>query len=130
LIGRLAAPGNLPDKPVSPLGHGFNKTRSIGDIPKGFPQPFDGVVQAVIEVDKGVGGPKALPQFFAVHHVARMLQQELQDLQRLLLQLHPDAMLPQFSGDRIYLERTEANGRRRSALNRHELGPRPWEKQV
>jgi hypothetical protein len=79
----------------------------------------------MVEIHKSVGGPKTLSQFLAGHYVTRMLQQELQDLQRLLLQLNPDPLLAQLPGNVIYLERTEANGRRRPALNRHELGSPP-----
>ena len=54
--------------------------------PKRFPQPLDGIVDAVIEIDEGVGRPHSLAKFFAGYNVPWVFQQNLQDLERLFLQ--------------------------------------------
>jgi len=64
----------------------------------------------VVEVNEGVGGPDALLQFFTRDHLTWTFQQDLQNLQWLFLQLDPYTPLAQFSGIRVNLEGTEANG--------------------
>jgi hypothetical protein len=45
------------------------------------------------EVDVGIRGPEALLQFLASDHLARALEQHRQDIDRLALQLDPQAAL-------------------------------------
>jgi len=64
----------------------------------------------VVEIDKSVGGPKAGAELLAGDHLTRILQQDGQDLKRLLLDLDLLAVLAQFGGGKIGLENTETHG--------------------
>jgi hypothetical protein len=64
----------------------------------------------VIEINKGVRRPETLLQFFTGDHFSWTLKQNLQNLQRLLLQLYLHALLSQFSRVGINLEGAESNG--------------------
>ena len=48
-------------------------------------------VQAVIEVDKGIGRPQLLANFFPGNHVARPLEQQRQYLEGLFLESYAPA---------------------------------------
>ena len=51
-------------EPVSAPWKGLNVTRCIGIIVQRVPHFSDGYAQAVIELNKGVFWPQALPDFF------------------------------------------------------------------
>jgi len=76
-----------------------------------LPVTVDGIVDAVIKVNEGIRGPHPLPQFFPRNQFARLFEQNLQELERLLLQSDPDSVLVQFSGVLVEFERPEANDR-------------------
>jgi hypothetical protein len=52
------------NKAVAALGDCLDITRFIGGVAQGFPQPGDGAVQTVIKVNKCIGRPQVLAQFF------------------------------------------------------------------
>src|ERR1035438_5012277 len=83
-------PGN---KPVATTVQGFNETRVLGIIPQGFAQLLDTAVEAVIEVNEGVCGPKLSPQLLPGDRLSGALQKNSQDLKGLFLQLDADATL-------------------------------------
>jgi hypothetical protein len=73
------------DKAITPTGQGFDKPRIVGGVAESIPQPFDGGIQAVLEVDEGVGRPKAGLEFLASNQFTGFFQQKIENLQRLVL---------------------------------------------
>ena len=53
------------DEAVAEFRHRFDEERALGGISQDFTQALDNSVQAGIEVNKGVGGPKSGTEFFA-----------------------------------------------------------------
>jgi hypothetical protein len=53
------------DETVSAAGEGFDVARAGSGVSESFAHLVDRGVQAVVEVDEGVGGPEFLLQFFA-----------------------------------------------------------------
>jgi hypothetical protein len=51
----------------------------------------------VIEIHKSVGGPDSLPEFLAADYIARVFQQNLEDLEWLFLQSDSSSILAQLS---------------------------------
>lgn len=84
-------------------------TWMVGRIEQDFTDPHHGIVQPVIEVNKCVALPKPGAKFLASHYLARALQQQGQDLERLLRQLHTEAVLAKLTGLQVYLENAETN---------------------
>jgi len=62
----------------------------------------------VVEVNKGVGRPQSVAKIIARHYLSRTLQQQGQNLQGLLLQLHLDPVTPQLSCAQVNLKGSEA----------------------
>ena len=87
------------------------------------PNPVDGFVHTVVEIDEGVGGPQAVTKLFPGNGVARALEQHRQNLKLLLLKSEPHALLPQLAGSKIQLEHAEPEADGRAGL-RHEMTDR------
>jgi hypothetical protein len=51
--------------PITPASHGFHKARIFRRVPQGVAQPPHRRVQAMVEVNKGVGRPKLAPDFLS-----------------------------------------------------------------
>src|SRR5438093_9200829 len=68
-------------------------------------------VEAVLKVDKDIGGPQPVLQLFARDDLAGPLNQRQQHLQRLSLQPDLDAVLPQLARARLELEDPEPQDR-------------------
>ena len=79
-------------KPVSAAGDGLNKTGILCAVAQGVPEPADGGVQTVVEVNKSVCGPQPALQFFPRHYFSRPFEQQSENLEGLFLQLHPGAV--------------------------------------
>src|SRR6266446_4195607 len=102
---------DLPNKPIAAPGECLNKSGRFGRVAQSLPKPLNSVVETMVKIDKGVGGPDSLLQFFAGDDLTRLFQQDLQNLKRLFLELELDPFLTQFSGPKVYFEDTEANPR-------------------
>ncbi len=68
------------DKSVSTSGEGLDVARCPRRIAQRFANAGNGVVKAVVEIDKSVRGPDFRPKFFAGHQIASSLQQHSQYL--------------------------------------------------
>src|SRR5215470_4689134 len=97
------------DKAISPAWQGFNKTGTAGVFAEGFPQPGDGVVQAVIEVDESVGGPQPVAQLIPGDDLAGLFQKNHQYLKRKALNRELDATFAQFRGAEVQFKHAEAH---------------------
>jgi hypothetical protein len=59
-------------EPITPARQSLDKTGSFRGIAQRFPQLVDGLVEAVIEIDKGVSGPEPASKFFARYDLRRI----------------------------------------------------------
>jgi hypothetical protein len=87
----------------------LNEDRCVCRFAQGVAQPLDGSIQALIEVDEGVGWPEFAAQFLSGDHLARPFKQGRQDLKRLFLELYLVPPVAKFPSVEIDLERTETN---------------------
>ena len=95
------------DKSIPTPRQRLDEARRLGRIAQRVAQPVDHGVQAVVEVDERATRPEPLAQLFTRDQVARSLQQQREDLERLLLKPDADASLPQLAGLQIQLEDSE-----------------------
>src|ERR1017187_1771583 len=79
----LRSPLDRSNEPVSTASQLFDIARIGGGISQRLAHLIDRGVEAVVEVDKSVGGPELLLQLFARDHFTRPLQQQGQHLERL-----------------------------------------------
>src|SRR2546423_752956 len=70
---------------VSAPGQSLNEARVIGVVAQRFAQLVDRPVETALEIHEGVGGPEFLLDLFPGHHLAGPVQQNGQNLKRLLL---------------------------------------------
>jgi hypothetical protein len=80
------------DEPVSASRNGFNVARRVGIIVKRVPHFSDGYAQAVIELNKGVFRPQALPNFFPSDNLSGPLDQHYEEPVREILNFHTGAV--------------------------------------
>ena len=97
---------DFADETITATGQGLNVPRRLGRIPQRFSQALNGVVDAVVEIDKSIGGPDLLPQMLSCYHFPPAFEQ---DLKRLLLQTDFDPVLAELSRGLIELEGTETD---------------------
>ena len=96
------------DKPVAAPVQCLDEPRIIGVIAERAPQPFDGGVQAVLEVDERSRRPQALTQLVASHDVTGPLDHHRENLEGLILKPDADAPLSQLARAQINLEGRES----------------------
>jgi len=64
------------DETVAASRQRFDEPRALGGVPQGIPQLVDRGVQAVVEVDEGIGRPVLIAKFFAGYHFTWPLRQD------------------------------------------------------
>jgi hypothetical protein len=64
----------LSDEAVTTPGQSLDVAGFLGGIGQDVAQLLDDAVQTCIEVNKGIGRPEFLAEFFARNYVARMLK--------------------------------------------------------
>ena len=77
------------------------------------PEPPNGVVQTLLEIDKSVCRPDLLLQLLPGDNLAGVVQQHLQDLHWLFLKFDLESVLAEFTGAKVGLKRPESYGRPR-----------------
>ena len=91
-------------EPVAAPGQRFNEARIRRRIAQRFAQFVDGRVESIVEIDIRVGGPQPAAQVIACDDGAGLLQQHLQNLERLPRELQPDPGLPKLTAPEIRFE--------------------------
>ena len=114
------------DEPVPPSRKGLDESWRGRRVAKGVPDFVDDHVHADVEVDERVVGPECGAQGFARDQLARMFQQQEEDLPRLILQ--PDAMpsVPEVARLDVELENAKSDEARRP----RRIGSCRWEPMV
>ena len=62
------------DEAIPAFGNGFDIKRLVGGVAEGFAQLHDRRIQAMVEIDKRVGGPERPLQVFAGNQFPGMFQ--------------------------------------------------------
>ena len=96
--GRSIDDGHLRNETVAAPGKSLNVARIVGRVSQRPPQLCDSDVDGLIEIAKTLIWPYSATQLFHRNNLAGVLQQYLQQLQRLLLHLDPYPCLAKFSG--------------------------------
>ena len=98
------------DETIATAGQGLDEARAIGGVAQCVAKALDGGVETVVEIDKGVGGPESGAELLACDELTRILQQDRQDLEGLILKLDLLAVFAQFGGGKISLKNAKADG--------------------
>jgi hypothetical protein len=96
-------------KTVAAASESLNKAGIFSGITDGVAQTLDGGVQAVVEIHKGVSWPEPAAQLFPGNDFTGTLEEQSQDLERLLLKSHLNAVPAEFTGTEIHFEDAEAD---------------------
>jgi hypothetical protein len=101
-------------KAIPLAGKRFDESWIVSGVAEDFPQLVDDRVQAMIKVNERSVWPEVLAQFVARKHFAGALEQENQDLERLIWQAQADASFAKFTGSGVRFKNAEAKAPRRS----------------
>ena len=99
------------DETIAAARHRLDIARRIGGVAQRVAQPLHDCVQAVLEVDEGVGGPEPLPQLVAGHQLAGPLDQGQQHVQRLRGETVTAQMVVQLARDWVEQELADTDRR-------------------
>jgi hypothetical protein len=105
--GRKVSGIHRRNKPVSEARQRFNAARPLGGVTEHLAKPRNRIVQAMVEIDKSVGGPNLRSQLLASDHIAGALEKNGQNLQRLTLQPQSDPVFAQLPCANVQLEIVE-----------------------
>jgi hypothetical protein len=97
-----------PDESVSAAGDGFDVARLVGGIAQGPPEPINGGVEAMIEVDKRAVAPDFGEQLLARHQFTGLFEEGQQDLEGLAGQPDSTAIFEEFAGRGVHFKWTES----------------------
>jgi hypothetical protein len=94
----------------------LNITRILGVVIESTTQFLDSAVQTSFEIDKYIVCPETLPEFFAGHQFAGVVQEQKQDFERLTRQFYLETMLAQFGIMTVHFIGAETQNQMRRAL--------------
>jgi hypothetical protein len=94
---------------VATFWKSFDEVGSFCRIAEGFAEFVDGLVEAVVEIDKRVGGPEAAAEFLASDDLAGRFEEHGEDLEGLILETETMPVVAEFTRTQIELIRAEAN---------------------
>src|SRR5258708_9601395 len=97
-VGRVLHSAN---ETISSAGNGLDKSGTTRRITQDFANLVDRGIQAVVEVNEGVGGPELVAQFFSGNDDAWTFEEECQKRKRLGLQADTRSLLAKFSGFQV-----------------------------
>ena len=73
------------DKAITAAGNGLDEFGVIRRIGESIAQALDRIVQAILKVNEGAGGPQGLLDFFAGDEFARVRQENGKHVKRLVM---------------------------------------------
>src|SRR6185437_7515765 len=83
------------NEPVPVAGNGLDVARFLGRITQCIAQSSHRSIQASVEVHKGAVWPQSSAQFFSGNQFTRTFDEDLKNLEWLILELQPSAVLTQ-----------------------------------
>jgi hypothetical protein len=99
----------LTDKAISVLGQRLDEARTLGRIAQRRSQAGNCDVQAVVEVDEHVIGPKLPAKCIAANHLPWLLEQRCEYLKRLIAEANLVSTLSDLACIEVNLEAVEAD---------------------
>jgi hypothetical protein len=81
--------GNRGDEAVAASRDRLDEPRVLGVVIKRGPKPLEDDVKTPVKIDVRSLGPQALPQLLSSHNFAWTLEQQHQELERLILDFDP-----------------------------------------
>src|SRR5713226_7492232 len=97
------------DKPIPVARQGLDEAGIVRGVAQGLPEPHDGGIQAMIEVDECVIGPKPLSQLLSCNDFASLFEQDGENATGLFLEPDLTALLAEFTGPQIHFVYAEAD---------------------
>ncbi len=91
------------DKPIPVARQGLDEAGIVRGVAQGLPEPHDGGIQAMVEVNECVIGPEPLSQLLSCNDFASLFQQDGENATGLLLEPDLTALLAEFTGTQINL---------------------------
>jgi hypothetical protein len=79
----------------------------LSGIPKRIPQASNRCVEAILEVNEGIGTPESRPEFLSTDNLAAMLHQFKQNVVRLLLDFNLDALSAELASSGVQFKDPE-----------------------
>src|SRR5215469_6580819 len=99
----------LSDETISAPGQGLDITRLLRGVAKRVSQSVHRRVQPLVVLNKRVRRPQSLAELFSCYQLPWPLQQQCQNLERLVRDSQPGPKFLEFLGGQIYLKRTKTN---------------------
>ena len=112
----MSVAGDRRDETVSAARDCLDKPRTARGIAQNVTQLIDRSVEAVVEIDEGVGGPNLGTKLIPGDNFGRALHQGSENLKRLLLQPEARTRFAQFARFQVELEDPEAQDRGKRRL--------------
>jgi hypothetical protein len=111
-LGAVANGGCIDDfdfgeEAVATARDGFDEARAFGGVAECVANFVDGLIEAVIEIDVGVGGPEIFLEVLAGDEFAGMLDEYGEDTEGLFLDSDAQAVFAEFAGAKIEFEDSE-----------------------
>ena len=97
----LAIAADRGDETIATLRDGLQVNRLVRIILEDAPDLPDGKIQAMLEVDVGIGAPDLVHQFLARDDFSGPCGKDCQHLGRLRLQLQRNIVASQFAGSTV-----------------------------
>ena len=101
----------MRDEPVAAPVQRFHEPGTLGVVAERRPEALHGGIQSVLEVHERAVRPQTLSKLLARQHLARLLEQHDQHLERLILQPQACAVLAQLACVEVELEPPESKPR-------------------
>jgi hypothetical protein len=112
---------------VAATGQSLYKARLLSGIVQRFAQTFDHAVQAMLEIDVGIGRPQPLGQLVTGNQLAGSFQKHGQNLERLFLQIKLAAIDRKFPRPQVEFELSKADVLRGPCRISHALRPESFQ---
>src|SRR5439155_26237806 len=117
----------MRNKAVAPARKCLHESRTLGRISENFAQPHYRIVQSMIKINKRIARPEPVPQFLARNHIARLFEENGENLERLLGHLQSQYVLANFAGSQVNFKCVTAHRfRNRRALFHSALAWYDW----
>jgi hypothetical protein len=85
----------------------FDKSRGFFGVTQGVPKPLNGTVQTDLVVHKSVARPQSSLELIPHDHLAGMLQEQGEDLERLVVEFDFHAVLAKLAGAEVQVKTSE-----------------------
>jgi hypothetical protein len=82
----LAGTVDRGEEAVAPASHGGYEPGILGGVAQRIPEPADGGVEAMVEVDEGVCRPEPFAHLLASDYLAGTIEQHCENLEWLFLE--------------------------------------------